>query len=43
MLKKLLTNTPILKIEDPDKEFGAFTDACKRGLGGFMMKVHEIK
>jgi hypothetical protein len=30
-LKHLLTNAPILKIADPDKDFLVCTDACKEG------------
>jgi len=37
-LKQFLTNAPILKIIDPDKEFMVCTDACKRGLGGLLMQ-----
>jgi len=36
-LKQLLTNTPVLKIENPNKEFAVCTDACKRGLGGVLI------
>ena len=36
-LKLKLTTTPILKITDPDKEFVVCTDACREGLGGFLL------
>ena len=32
----LLTTAPILKIEDPDKDFAICTDACNEGLGGVL-------
>jgi hypothetical protein len=35
-LKQLLTNTPILKIADPNMDFVVCTDACKERLGGFL-------
>jgi hypothetical protein len=37
-LKQLLTTTPILKIEDPHKDFVVCTDASKEGLGGVLMQ-----
>ena len=37
-LKQLLTNDPVLKIADPDKEFVVCTNACKRGLGGVLIQ-----
>ena len=33
-LKTLLTTTPILRIDDPNKDFIVCTDACNDGLGG---------
>jgi len=33
-----LTNAPVLKIVDLKKEFVVCMDACKRGLGGDLMK-----
>jgi hypothetical protein len=33
-LKQLLTNSPILKITDPNEEFVICKDACNEGLGG---------
>jgi hypothetical protein len=35
-LKQLLTNTPILRIADPNVDFMVCTDACKEGLGGVL-------
>jgi hypothetical protein len=35
-LKKLLTNTPILRIIDPNVDFVVCIDACKEGLGGVL-------
>jgi hypothetical protein len=35
-LKKLLTTTPILRIEDTNEDFIVCTDACKQGLGGVL-------
>jgi hypothetical protein len=35
-LKKLLTNTPILKIANPNKDYIVCIDACKEGLGGVL-------
>eukprot|EP00253_Pinus_taeda_P004183 PITA_04183 len=37
-LKQLLTHAPMLKIEDPNKEFVVSTDICKRGLGRVLMQ-----
>jgi hypothetical protein len=36
-LKYLLTNAPVLKIADPNKDFLVCIDACKEGLGGVLM------
>jgi len=41
-LKQLLTNAPVLKIVDPDKDFMVCTDACKRGLGGNLMQEGKV-
>jgi hypothetical protein len=41
-LKYLLTNAPILKIADPEKDFLVCTDACKEGLGGFLMQEGHV-
>eukprot|EP00253_Pinus_taeda_P019481 PITA_19481 len=37
-LKQLLTHALVLKIMEQDKEFVVCTYACKRGLGGVLMK-----
>ena len=37
-LKQWLTNALVLKVADRDKEFLVCTNACKRGLGGFLMQ-----
>jgi len=37
-----LTNAPILKFAYPNKEFVVCTDACKRGLGGFLMQEEHV-
>ena len=36
-LNQLLTRSLVLKISDPDKDFVVCIDACKRGLGRFLM------
>lgn len=41
-MKHFLTNTQVLKIEDLDKEFVVCTNACKEGLGGFMMQEGKV-
>jgi hypothetical protein len=35
-LKELLTNTPILKVADPNEYFVVCIDACKEGIGGVL-------
>jgi hypothetical protein len=35
-LKQLLTSDPILKIDDPSKDYVVCMDACKEGLGGVL-------
>jgi hypothetical protein len=35
-MKELLTSTPILKVENPDKDFIVCVDASKDGLGGVL-------
>jgi hypothetical protein len=35
-MKELLTSNPILKVEDPDKDFTVCVDASKEGLGGVL-------
>jgi hypothetical protein len=37
-LKQLLTNVPILRIADLNKDFVVCTDACKEGLGGVLIQ-----
>ena len=32
----------MLKIANPDREFVVCTDACKRGLGGFLMQDGQV-
>jgi hypothetical protein len=39
MLKELLTSAPVLNIVDPNESFVVCIDACKEGLGGFLMKM----
>jgi hypothetical protein len=41
-LKQLLTNAPVLKIADPEKDFLVCTDACKEGLGGVLMQEGQV-
>ena len=41
-LKQLLTNALVLKSVDPDKEFVVCADACKRELGGVLMKEGHV-
>jgi hypothetical protein len=41
-LKHLLTNAPVLKIADPEKDFLVCTDACKEGLGGVLMQEGHV-
>ena len=36
-LKELLTTAPILKIEDPNKDFVVCIDVCNEGLGGLLL------
>jgi hypothetical protein len=36
-MKYLLTNVPVLKIEEPNKEFFLCTDVFKEGLRGVLM------
>jgi hypothetical protein len=35
-LKQLLTSSPILRITYPEEDFIICTDACTKGLGGFL-------
>lgn len=41
-MKKLLKNYPVLKIEDPDKEFILCTYSCKRGIGVVLMQEGQV-
>jgi len=41
-LKQLLTHAPVLKIEDPNKEFVVCTDSYKRGLGGVLVQDGQV-
>ena len=41
-LKHPLTNTPILKIVDPHKDFLVCTNACKEGLAGVLMQQRRV-
>lgn len=41
-MKNFLTNAPVLKITDPDKEFVVCTDACKEGLSGVLMQEGQV-
>jgi len=41
-LKELLTTAPILKIEEPYKDFVVCTDACNEGLGGVLIQEGHV-
>jgi len=41
-LKELLTTAPILKVEDPGKEFILCVDASKEGLGGVLTQEGDM-
>ena len=41
-LKKLLTSAPILRIDDPNKEFVVCTNACNDGLGGVLTQEGHV-
>jgi len=41
-LKHLLTNTPILSIADPNKDYVVCTDASKEGVGGVLMQEGKV-
>jgi hypothetical protein len=41
-LKHLLTHAPMLKIANPEADFLVCTDACKEGLGGFLMQGGSV-
>jgi hypothetical protein len=42
LLKELLTSAHVLKIADPNESFGVCIDACKEGLGGFLMQNRHV-
>jgi hypothetical protein len=42
LLKGLLTSAPVLNIADPNEIFVVCTDACKEGLGGFLMQNGHV-
>jgi hypothetical protein len=42
MLKELLTSASVSKIADPNESFVLCTNACKEGLGGFLMKNGHV-
>jgi hypothetical protein len=42
LLKELLTSALVLKIVDPNESFLVCTDACKEGLGGFLMQNGHV-
>ena len=41
-LKKLLTNAPVLKVVDMDKDFVVCTGACNDRLGGFISQENHV-
>jgi hypothetical protein len=41
-LKELLTTTPILRVENPDKDFTVCMDARKEGLGGVLTQEGHV-
>ena len=41
-LKTLLTNAPILRIDDPNKESVVCNDACNDGLGGVLTQEGHV-
>jgi hypothetical protein len=41
-MKYLLTNAPVLKIVDPNKDFLVCTYSCKEGLRGVLMQGYAI-
>ena len=41
-LNQLLMNDPMLNIANPDKESLVCTDACKKGLGGVLMREGQV-
>jgi hypothetical protein len=41
-LKNILTHAPVLNIVDPDDDFLVCTNACKEGLGRFLMQEGRV-
>ena len=41
-MENLLTNAPVLKVADPEKDFVVCTDACGQGLGGVLMQDNHV-
>jgi len=41
-LKHFLTNDPVMKIIDLDKEFVVYTNAYMEGIGGFLMQEGHV-
>jgi hypothetical protein len=41
-MKYLLTNVPMLKIGDTNKDFLVCTDACKEGIKGLLMQEGPV-
>ena len=41
-MKNLITSAPVLKFVDPKKYFVVCTDACRQGLGGFLMQNNHV-
>jgi hypothetical protein len=41
-LEHILTDVPILRIADPEKDFLVYTDACKEGLDGVLMQEGQV-
>jgi hypothetical protein len=41
-LKYILTNAPVMKIADPNKDFLVCTDSCKEGLRGVLMQEEHV-
>jgi hypothetical protein len=42
IFQQLLTNTLLLKIVDPEKDFLVCTDAYKEGLSGVIMQEGQV-
>ena len=41
-MKSILTNAPVLKVADPEKDCVVCTDACGKGLGGVLMQGNHV-